>query len=314
MEIFHYISNELKDVPLFSTDMPEDSSRTGAVYNDFDNETPFPSDEDEISYSFSLSPPVCGTTRPTVAQEEIDHAILAEMDEPGNVTFDLDDFDCESETPDKEYRGKVYKIISSLSDNINISEECLQIYEIRERNQWSLADTVYDCWLLGRGTPRDWFPIEVFEAEYPDFQDIIDSKADKDHTSDEDEDEENNEDGRETTNKLSISTALELKRKGRGEDEESSDEPVRKRRHIEYTTEEEPSGTDSENKRFEVKEEVSETIYIIDDSDEEREEVEQQLVDQEFTPVINSAQEKKRFEIKEEIEEVICISDDTDTD
>ena len=37
MDTFHYLAHELKDMPLFEGTIVEDTERTGAIYNDFDN-------------------------------------------------------------------------------------------------------------------------------------------------------------------------------------------------------------------------------------------------------------------------------------
>ncbi|XP_066921716.1 uncharacterized protein [Clytia hemisphaerica] len=53
MEIFHWVAEQLHDMPLFSI-VQEIEERTGVIYNDFDSENPFKSDvEEPLNYSFS---------------------------------------------------------------------------------------------------------------------------------------------------------------------------------------------------------------------------------------------------------------------
>ena len=53
MEVFHWVALELKDTPLFSCPV-EVMEKDGAFYNDFDNENPFHSDEnDDLHFSFT---------------------------------------------------------------------------------------------------------------------------------------------------------------------------------------------------------------------------------------------------------------------
>ena len=54
MDIFHYLAYKLKDMALFESTIVELTERTGAIYNDFDNEEPFAHYSDDAS-SFSFS-------------------------------------------------------------------------------------------------------------------------------------------------------------------------------------------------------------------------------------------------------------------
>ena len=54
MDIFDYLAHEFKDMSLFESTIVEDTERTGAIYNDFDNEEPFAHCSDDAS-SFSFS-------------------------------------------------------------------------------------------------------------------------------------------------------------------------------------------------------------------------------------------------------------------
>lgn len=55
MDTFHYVATKLKHKPLFETQESADNSpRVDSIYNDFDNENPFQSDE-EIELSFTTT-------------------------------------------------------------------------------------------------------------------------------------------------------------------------------------------------------------------------------------------------------------------
>ena len=110
MEIFHYVADQLKDTPLFESDMPElseENDRTGAVYNDFDTETPFP--DTPIS---TLEPSQeCNedNERPVLTRGEVDSALLYadENENAFNIHIDSENFDTTSVTADKNYHEKV---------------------------------------------------------------------------------------------------------------------------------------------------------------------------------------------------------------
>ena len=87
--------------------------------------------------------------------------------------YKLKNFDRYSFNPDKEYRRKVYNLLDQEIDNVVFGEDIKEIYERRYEKEWRGADTVYDLYLLGTARERDWFPYEVFEAEYPDFREKI---------------------------------------------------------------------------------------------------------------------------------------------
>ena len=59
--------------------------------------------------------------------------------------FDHPDYDISSSTPDKEYLKKVHRLATGRYKDINRSEELFNIYEMRQRNNWEGADSVYDA-------------------------------------------------------------------------------------------------------------------------------------------------------------------------
>ena len=57
MEVFHWVASEIKDMPLFSTEYEVEDDRTGAIYNDFDRENPFHSEDETSELEFSFTKP-----------------------------------------------------------------------------------------------------------------------------------------------------------------------------------------------------------------------------------------------------------------
>ena len=97
----------------------------------------------------------------------IDHAVL-EADKNSEtvlyntLAFDHLDYDISSRAPEKEYLNKVHRLATGGYKDINRSEELFHVYEMRQRNNWEGADSVYDAWLLSNNTPRKWFPNQEF--------------------------------------------------------------------------------------------------------------------------------------------------------
>ena len=179
MEIFHWVAHELKNEPLFSTDTyEEESDRIGAIYNDFDNQHPFPSDDETIQYHFSQ--PEIGNA--FAGSHNENQTFSAEITPYSRDTieifFDAENFDSTSEYADKIYRRKVYNLLAKELHTLELSEEIVHTYEERKRQDWQGPDSVYDLWLLGQGEERTWFPIEIFEAEYPDYKELVNQAVD----------------------------------------------------------------------------------------------------------------------------------------
>ncbi|XP_066926777.1 uncharacterized protein [Clytia hemisphaerica] len=219
MEVFHWVALQLKDVPIFSCPIRE-KTKDGACYNDFDNENPFSSDDsDALEFSF---------TQPTAA-EEVANA------QPGpsrpsssssrSKTFEdvldetyymLENFDRYASNPDYQYREKVYKLLKEYREvRVPMPDEILKKYRQRYESDWQGADTVYDMFLLGKQKERSWFPYEIFEAEYPDYQSIIGAIIDERSTDRASTTDEDNEQQKKTAPKFQTQTRKLSKKKKR---------------------------------------------------------------------------------------------------
>ena len=110
-----------------------------------------------------------------VPQISIDHAVLeaGKNNEPvfyNILAFDHPDYDILSSTPDKKYLNKVHRLATGGCKEINRSEELFDIYEMRQRNNWVGADSMYHAWLLSNSTPRKWFPYKKFVSMFPEWE------------------------------------------------------------------------------------------------------------------------------------------------
>ena len=47
----------------------------------------------------------------------------------------------------------MHRLASGECKDINRSEELFNIYEMRQRNNWESANSMYDAWLLSNNTP-----------------------------------------------------------------------------------------------------------------------------------------------------------------
>ena len=181
MEVFHYVAEKLRVYPLFENGNKsiKINKERGAVCNDFDlNSTELLSEcTSNITYSqmfgqdnndvFSLN------SDALVPQLSIDHAVLEadKNNEPvfyNTLDFDHPDYDISSSTPDKEYLKKVHRLATEGHKNVNRGEELFDIYEMRQRNNWEGADSVYDAWLLSNNKPWKWFPYKKFISMFPE--------------------------------------------------------------------------------------------------------------------------------------------------
>ena len=54
--------------------------------------------------------------------------------------------------------------------DISRSEKLFDIYEMRQRNNWQSANSMYDAWLLSNNTPRKWFPYKKFINMIPEWE------------------------------------------------------------------------------------------------------------------------------------------------
>ena len=46
----------------------------------------------------------------------------------------------------------------------------LEIYEMRQREEWEGPDSAYDAWLLSNNSKINWFPYKLFTKIYPDWE------------------------------------------------------------------------------------------------------------------------------------------------
>lgn len=281
MEIFHYVSNELKDVPLFSSELQEDEERLGAIYNDFDNAAPFDSDE-ENTYFFTQpdSPPP--PPSPSILPADVNELIL---DVNSIIPHDLNNFDCDSETPNWDYRKKVYDLLIHDEENIIITDEIQALYRMRYDCNWSGPDSVYDLWLLGQGTPREWFPVELFEAEYPDYiariNEICHQYIDSSDTESE----------LETTVPASETINKDTPNEEAASAEKTNDETT----PGETTNDETKNGDTSMVKKYQRNEESQTKVEEVNGNPAKKRNKDENI--------------GRRFRIKKEVEELICISD-----
>ena len=109
MEVFHFVANELKNVPLFESEMMEngtEKANIGAIYNDFDRESPFVELE---TPSIEPRSPEHVEESDVISQKELDKTLLDADKEYG--IFNQDTYfefgDTVTETPDEEHYTKV---------------------------------------------------------------------------------------------------------------------------------------------------------------------------------------------------------------
>ena len=182
MEIFHYVSDQLKDVPLFEATSYFCKQNDGAIYNDFDNPTPFGDQVDQMlsfsSQNMDLLPVSGNQTRTTVdslvTRTEVEHAIMESDRIEGNwnedMVFNTDAFQYGGEI-DEKYMSDVYTLLTKEEKVLDeLSERALEIFNIRRRNNWAIGDTVYDAWLLRSGYERQCFRKEQFILDHPDLE------------------------------------------------------------------------------------------------------------------------------------------------
>ena len=183
MEVFHYVAEKLRVYPLFENrnksikiNKKEEQSITTLILT---QQSYFSECSSNITYSqtsvqdtndvFSLN------SDALVPQMFIDHAVL-EADKNNEsvfyntLVFDHPDYDISSSTSDKEYLKKVHRLATGGYKDINRSEELFNIYEMRQRNNWEGADSVYDAWLLSNNMPRKWFPYKKFISMFPEWE------------------------------------------------------------------------------------------------------------------------------------------------
>ena len=63
-------------------------------------------------------------------------------------------FDRESLNADDDYMLKVSELAGGKLEDVEISCETIEIFHMRERLNWSEADSVFDAWLIQQGRIR----------------------------------------------------------------------------------------------------------------------------------------------------------------
>ena len=171
MSIFHYVAEQIKDMPLFehSVNLEEEDGdgRGESLYNDFDfdfdsasllNTSQQNNVEQQNEESLMI---------PRPSQDIIDHALL-EADAQEGIFYDANCvaspyFDCESESTNPNYLINVMMLVADELESIELSEETLNAFRIRHRNDWQGADSIFDAWLILNSLERSWFSMSVFE-------------------------------------------------------------------------------------------------------------------------------------------------------
>ena len=180
MEVFHYAAEKLRVYPLFENGKHKNKER-GPGYNDFDFNSTELLSECSSNITYSQTSVQDTSDKPSlnsdalVPQMSIDHALLEadKNNEPvfyNTLAFEHPDYDISSSTPEKKHLKKVHRLATGGYKDINRSEELFNIYEMRQRNNWEGADSVYDASLLSNNTPRKWFPYKKFIIMFPEWE------------------------------------------------------------------------------------------------------------------------------------------------
>ena len=65
---------------------------------------------------------------------------------------------------------KVYNIATVGFKELSITQKVLEIYEMRQREEWEGPDSVYNAWLLSNNSRIKYFPYTFFAKIYPDWE------------------------------------------------------------------------------------------------------------------------------------------------
>ena len=179
MAVFHYVANQLTDVPLFECSNIVLNTSEGAIYNDFDFRPESLVDCDSITFSqtTNLGSENSNPLTDLIPDEAVEHAILDADATEGllyeHLVFETELMDATTTNPrDVEYLTKVYKLVTLSWKEIHMQmrAKTLEIYQMRHRNNWKGADSVYDAWLLAVDLRRSWFPYKKFLRLFPDWK------------------------------------------------------------------------------------------------------------------------------------------------
>jgi len=182
MDVFHYVADQLKDESLFDSPPLQSFNSSGSIYNDFDR-----SSVDLLETSSQLLFCYSQTTNfddnqdsddDTILQEAVDHAIMQEDRNNGvynPVVWDTPLFDNFGSVNAIEYMSKVNELATNhdVWDDLTFTKDCIDMFERRERTNWEGPDTVYDAWLLRKGSERPTFDYFTFHLRHPECDDIL---------------------------------------------------------------------------------------------------------------------------------------------
>ena len=161
MEIFHYLSNQLKGTLIFENDHRkiDKNKESGTVFNDFDFQ---PDKQLSSTHNDTVFGAICNSSVRfdqhdatfLTPQESVDHVVL-EADRHEHLFYDAFSFehshyDISSSAPDKEYMEKVYKIATGGFKELQITRKVLEIFEMRQRGEWKGPDSVYHTFNPGQ--------------------------------------------------------------------------------------------------------------------------------------------------------------------
>ena len=219
MEVFHYVANALKNVPLFDSDteaIRRDQSGGGAIYNDFDHcpmELLQANDENMFCFSQTSNIETSEKTSEMSIQEAVDHAVMAEDEAVGvqyeHLAWESAYFDNFSDSCDQPYCEKVHKLVTNFEgcwDALNVTTATETMFERRLRTKWDMPDTVYDAWLIKCGFERPWFDTHLFFDKLCDDLETLPSYQPQNENTTKEGDETKERDTSDSNNKTVSST------------------------------------------------------------------------------------------------------------
>jgi len=179
MEIFHYLAVVLKDTPLFeSIKAPQRRPTSGAIYNDVDfNIGNLLTFDMSFSQTTNVEENDSEDENCFIPAGSVEKSILEADDVEGalyqHLVFDTEYMDTTTRIArDEQYLEKVYAILTKDWPAIvsQMRPTTIEIYQMRHRNEWKGADSVYDAWLLSSKLRRRWFANCKFHALYPKWK------------------------------------------------------------------------------------------------------------------------------------------------
>ena len=192
MQVFHYVANQTKHMPLWESSSPASSGRIGAIYNDIDNDPAelLHSQMESRQFSFRANSSRFVSSQidqSEIMQKKVDHAVLWADENEGlgynDLIVNCPYWDIESEADDIEYLKRVFLIAShdaTAWENITpLTKKAEKLFTIRQRNNWEGPDSMYDAWLLLNREKRDWFRYDLFYQRYPKYDVILQDLEDK---------------------------------------------------------------------------------------------------------------------------------------